>query len=141
VDYSGAPAEKPAGLTGIRQPFSCLRVNRFTPYGTGGAHPLRMRSKRALVFVALVAMAIAGLPVRVGLAAPGHDCCAAMAACCQMAPASPSTPARTPDVQDLSAQQASGHIHTAPAVVTVGAVPVRLSDPPAQHVRLVVLRI
>jgi len=101
-----------------------------------------MRLKRALVLVAILAIAIAGLPIRVASAPKCHSCCAEIAPCCQMAPASPSTPARPSDVQELSAHSISPPVHSVAAEVSTGVRPQQpLPHGCALHVHTAVLRI
>jgi hypothetical protein len=100
-----------------------------------------VRIRQALV-LAIMVTAIAGLPLRVAGAPACHECCPDMAPCCQMAPASPSTPARTLETHQLRAPATVGHTQTAGAVVSTASrgYP-RLSDRHALHRRIAVLRI
>jgi hypothetical protein len=102
-----------------------------------------MNMKRALVLVAIVATAVAGLPVRVAAAPHCRGCCDEMAACCEMAAAPPATPATTSDRTGVTPQPATGQavqalVHAGPCRPAPYR---RIEDGCPYHLRCVVLRI
>jgi len=101
-----------------------------------------MGRRRTFLIGTVVAIVLAGLPIAGGTATPCGGCCPEMAACCEMAPVPPATPARQ-DWQALTPQPAARQ-------TAQGAVPAvsfhSVPYPPVGHryvppLRSVVLRI